>query len=543
VDALLKPGPLVKFVALVGAAVGTWLVWNWVVCRVEVPPGHFLVKIHLWGKDLPEGEILAPDENYKGVLEKEFQEGRYFLNPLVWSYEIHEMVKVPAGKCLVLTRRFGEEIPAERRDRGEFLAAEGERGIVPEVRQPGNYRINPYAYTIEEVPATEIHADEVGVLTLRIGKDPHELVRDKKSSPYVVPEGYRGVQEKPLSNGTHYVNPYVKQIAAVNVGNSRVELTDIEFPSRDGFSLKPHIIVTYRVVPARAPELLVTISDEGELHQGLATTKEQEKNETLQKIILPLVRGYVRIEGSKFDARDFVSRPADGGPKAEVPRERLQQEVLKKIQPRCQEFGLNIESVSIDRLDVPPELATIIAEREQARITVDKNTASIGQYQEQQKLKAKEALKQQEEEKVTASSKLVQAVAKSKQRKATEEARLRQELDNAQLRLDAAKEQAKAVHATGKAEADVILLQNEAEVSGLRKAVQGFPTADHYAQYHVLTKLAPALGEIFASDTSEFAKLFAIYLAPPTRPAAAPAAAAAGGPATAATGGPAVGKK
>jgi regulator of protease activity HflC (stomatin/prohibitin superfamily) len=528
VNALLKPGPLAKLAVLVVAAVGAWLAWNWVVCRVEVPPGNFLVKIHLWGKDLAEGEILAPDPSYKGVLNEEFQEGRYFLNPLVWSYEIHPMVKVPAGKCLVLTRRFGQEIPAERRGRGEFLAADGERGIVADVLQPGNYRINPYAYATEEVTATEIHADEVGVVTLRVGKDPRELGGDRKSGPYVVPAGYRGVQEKPLSNGTHYVNPYVKQIAPVNVGNSRVELPDIEFPSRDGFPLKPHIIVTYRVVPARAPELLVTISDEGELHQGLISAKDQEKNETLQKIILPLVRGYVRIEGSKFDARDFVSRPADGGNKVEVPREKLQQEVLKKIQPRCQEFGLNVESVTIDRMDVPPQLSAVIAEREQARITREKNVESIGQYKEQQELKAKEALKQQEEEKVTASSKLVQAEAKSRQRKATEEARLKQDLANAQLRLDAAREQAKAVVASGKAEADVIMLQNEAEVSGLRKAVQGFPSADHFAQYHVLIKLAPALGEIFASDTSEFAKLFAVYLTPPAKPAtAAPVRAAA----------------
>ncbi len=517
-DALRSPALLVKLAAVAALAVGGWLFWHWVVCRVEVPPGHFLVKIHLWGKDLPEGEILAPDDSYKGVLNEEFQEGRYFLNPLAWSYQIHEMVKVPAGKCLVLTRRFGQEIPAERRARGEFLADDGERGIVPEVLQPGNYRVNPYAYTTEPVPATEVHADEVGVLTLRVGKDPRELMRGQKASPYVVPEGYRGVQEKPLSNGTHYVNPYVKQIVPVNVGNSRVELTDIEFPSRDGFELKPHIIVTYRVVPARAPELLVTISDEGELHQGLAP-KDQERNEILQKIILPLVRGYVRIEGSKFDARDFVSRPADAGPKAEVPREKLQQEVLKKIQPRCQEFGLSVEAVSIDKMDVPPELSAVIAEREQARITREKNVESIGQYKEQQELKAKEALKQQEEEKVAASSKLVQAEGKAKQRKVTEEARLKQDLANAKLRLDAAREQAKAVRATGKAEADVIMLQNEAEVSGLRKAVQGFPSADYYAQYHVLNKLAPALGEIFASDTSEFARLFAAYLTPPAKPA------------------------
>ena len=32
--------------------------WHWVVERVEVPPGHFLVRVHLWGRALPAGEIL-----------------------------------------------------------------------------------------------------------------------------------------------------------------------------------------------------------------------------------------------------------------------------------------------------------------------------------------------------------------------------------------------------------------------------------------------------------------------------------------------------
>jgi hypothetical protein len=58
----------------------------------------------------------------------------------------------------------------------------------------------------------------------------------------------------------------------------------------------------------------------------------------------------------------------------------------------------------------------------------------------------------------------------------------------------------------------VIGLQNAAEVSGLKTAVQGFSSVDNFAQYHVLAKLAPALSEIFASDDSEFARLFAAYM-------------------------------
>jgi regulator of protease activity HflC (stomatin/prohibitin superfamily) len=524
VSTYLKRVGLAKLAALAGAAALAWLAWEWVVCRTEVPAGQFLVRVHLWGKDLPEGEILAPDESYKGVMAEALPEGRYFLNPLVWTYERYPIVHVPPGKCLVLTRKYGKEIPADQRLRGDFLAGPEERGVVAEVLKPGNHRINPYAYENEVVNAVEVRAEEVGVHTLKVGKDPRDLRRDPGRSPYVVPEGYRGVQDKPLSNGTYYLNPYVEQVVPVDVRSHRVEFTDIEFPSRDGFSLTPHVFVTYKVVPAMAPELFVTLTDTGRLNQADGTKQEQADNQILQKVVLPLIRGYVRIEGSKFDARDFVSAVVSPGEAPAVnPRERLQQEVLEKVTPRCQKVGVTIESIVIDRMEVPPELRSVVAEREQARVTREKNLETIGQYKEQQELRAREALKQQEEEKVAAGTRLVKARRLAEQRKDVEESKLKQDLANAKLRLDAARAQAKATLAAGKAEADVITLKNEAEVAGLRTAVQGFPSAEQYAQYQVMLKLAPALGEVFASDGSEFARLFTAYLAPPAKTANPPA--------------------
>ena len=84
-------------------------------------------------------------------------------------------------------------------------------------------------------------------------------------------------------------------------------------------------------------------------------------------------------------------------------------------------------------------------------------------------------------------------------------------------------EGAEAILTEGKAEADVTNAENAAEVAGLKTAVEGFETPDHFAQYHVLKKLSPALSEIFASDTSEFAKVFSTYMtAGDKRPAARP---------------------
>src|SRR5262249_40528536 len=153
--------------------------------------------------------------------------------------------------------------------------------------------------------AVQIATGEVGVRTLKVGKDPAALKRGPGDSPYVVPDDYRGVQEKPVSGGTHYINPYVESIVPVQVRSRRVEFDNLPFPSRDGFTLKPHVLVTYRLLPEKVPELFVMLTHEGRLHQEDATPEQQERNEILQKVVLPFIRGYVRIEGSKFDARDF----------------------------------------------------------------------------------------------------------------------------------------------------------------------------------------------------------------------------------------------
>jgi hypothetical protein len=510
---------------IVGALIVGFVVlqqfWQWEVERVEVAPQKNLVRIHRWGKDLPRDQIVAPDDSYKGIMLEVGQEGRHFLNPIFWGYEIRDMVEVPVGKCLVLTRKFGTPIPPERLDQGGILAREGEReidgerGILAEVRLPGHYRINPYAYSWELVDAVQVGADQVGVRTLKVGKDPRGLPVDTKRPRYVVPDGYRGVQQTPVNNGTYYINPYVETITPVEVRSHRAELSDIEFPSRDGFILKPHVMVEYQVQRNKAPEILVRLTDEGKLHQNDSTREDQEQNEILQKVILPHIRGYARIEGSNFNARDFILAAIDAGDDKSNTRERLQKSLLAKVRPRCQELGIEIRAVLLGEMKPPPELAEQISLRDIARVKQAQNKSVVEQYKEEQKLKSIEAMKQQNREKVEADTRVLVAKTNAQQRKQVEELKLKQDLQSAEIRLDAAKNKALAVLTTGKADAAVINLQNEAEAAGLRKAVQGFTSAQNFAQYHVLSRLAPALKEIFASDESEFAKLISSYLTPP----------------------------
>jgi hypothetical protein len=492
--------------------------WHWEIERTEVEPNHFLVRVHLWGQDLDPDEIIALDEDHKGVMHDVLPEGRHFLNPLFWTSEIHKATIVPPGKCLVQTRKFGKKIPPERLARGEFLAGPDERGIMPEVLLPGKYYINPHAYDVAEQNAVEIRENEVGVRTLLWGKDPQEL-KVAGRNVYVVPEGFRGVQEKPISPGTYYINPYVEKIVPIDTRSHRVEFKDIRFPSLDGFHLNPHVLVVYRVLPEKAPELFVTLSTKSQLHQADATEKDLQDNEILQKVVLPLIRGYGRIEGSKYNARDFISQAA--GPrqaKAVNPRERLQHELMDKVTPICKELGILIEAITLADMDLTEtdlaKLKNKIAEREQARVIREKFQQEIEQYKTEQAQKAAEALKEQRGKVVQANTELKVEMTNAQRKKEVEEKKLQQDLKAAEIRLEAARDRVKSILSKGKADAAVINAQNEAEVSGLRTAIRGFASVDLFAQYQVVARMAPVLAEIFASDNSEFARLFADYLTP-----------------------------
>lgn len=506
-----------------------WQLWKWEVERVEVPSGYFLVVTNLWGKDLPEGAIVAPDSSYKGIQRRTLSEGRHFLNPIFYTYEKQKVLEVPEGFCAVLIRKAGQEIPADRKVKGEYLARGAfkvkdepdddepvERGVLPGYLRPGTYRVSPYEYGVEMVPAVVIEANQVGVRTLKYGKDPKEL-NAPRTSVYTVPEGYRGVQDKPVTQGVHYLNPYVEAIIPVDIKSHPVEFDDIYFPSRDGFTIQPRVLVAYKVSAEQAPELFVMLCDEGKLPQEDATPEQKAKNPILQKFVLPLIRGYVRIEGSKYDARDYVSQQ---GEDKVNPREKLQDELMKKVAPQCRKAGVLIESITVADLttnEALSKLAEQIAQREQTRVAREKNKKLVDQHKSEQEQRAKVMLVEQGKRVVDANAKLKVEMTRAKQAKEVEEAKLKTDLKSAQATLEAARETAKATLTRGKADAAVVMAENEAEVAGLKTAIGGFPSADAFAQYHVLKRLSPALGEIFASDTSEFAKLFSTYMAPPKR--------------------------
>jgi len=514
----MASGRAVIWLVVAAAGLGVaHLFWKWEVERVEVPTGRFLVVIHRWGRNLEPDTILAPDDSYKGVLETVRGPGRYFLNPLLYGHEIHEMVDIPAGKCGIRTRKFGTRIPPERIAAGELLAHDGERGIVAEPLTPGTYSLNPHAYDLKVVDAVEVKAQFVGVRTRKVGKDPGTLPADKRQGSYVVAEdGYRGVQQRYLPPGTYYINPFVEEITPIEIRSHKVDFDDISFPSRDGFTLKPHIQVEYAVDRELAAELLVRITDEGKIFQGDQSRDEIGRNEILQKVVLPHIRGFARLEGSSFNATDFILVPGEADVAVINSRERFRQALLEAVKPRCKELGIDIRAIAVGQMEPPKELALEISDRESALAEQQRNVEMVKQYTNEQALKAQEAAVDQNRERVLAETRLAQAETEAEQLVDVEKQKLTAMVTVATSQLEAAREQAKAVKSLAEAEAAVINAQNEAEVAALRTSVEGFGSPELFARHAVLKRLAPSLGEIFASDESEFGRLFSTLLVPTT---------------------------
>jgi regulator of protease activity HflC (stomatin/prohibitin superfamily) len=523
-----KTWPLSAIAGVVAAGlVVSALGWFWFVERVEVPMDHFLVKINLWGKDLPEGEIIAPDASFKGVQRETFAEGRYFLNPLFTDYRIFPATIVSKGECLVVTRLAGPPIDPERQAHGEYLARGGfeetgaetlERGILEKPLTPRKYYINPFLYHTQPGEVKKLEANQVGVRTLRWGKDPAGLRPVERKSPYVVPDGYRGVQARYLKPETYYYNPQVETIDIVDISKHVVEFTDIAFPSKDGFDIRPRIRISYQVMPDNAPEVFVVLTDHGVLHQADQTEDDKSKNQILQKFILPLVRGTVRIEGSKSDAVDFISAQEMGG----NPLKRLQAALEKSVTAECERMGVRIDSIAVMQPDLTEknlaELADTITQRDNSVAMRRTNAELVKRYEAKQEQTAKELLAAREKTLTEIGGRLEAAGEKAKQDLETTKIDLEQQLKSAEVRLEAARNDAMAIRSRAQAKAEVVKKDNEAQVESLKTAVNGFPSPEQFAQYHVLNRLTPSLGEIFASDQSDFAKLFTGYMTPLKKP-------------------------
>ncbi len=448
-------------------------VFFWFFCRIEPEPGEFAVLIRKTGDDLAEGQVLATAPGEKGIHLEVLSEGRHFRSPYTWAWEIHKVTDIPAGQLGVQTRLHGKPL-AE----GRIMAEPGSKGIVPEVLRPGKYRINPYAYKVELFDATQIAAGSAGVVTSLVGDDLFTRPEVRENA-FLAPAGFKGVQPAILDPGTYYLNPYAVTVAEVNLQSQRFEMSGddaINFLTVDGFIVHVEGTIEYALIPQKVAEVTHRVGD---------------MEDIIKKIVMPLARGFSRLEGSKNPAKNYITGQT---------RQQFQDNLEAHLKARCLGWGVAVHSVLIRNIAPPDEIASIIREREIAVQNAHKIEQQITQARSQAELARQEMLAQQNKEKVEAETARLRALITARQNQEVRLIAARQQLEVVKLEAAAAEAQADALLLKAEADRKVIELTNEAQSGVMAGKVQAFGGGLPFARHALYEKLGPRIDSILAGD-------------------------------------------
>jgi regulator of protease activity HflC (stomatin/prohibitin superfamily) len=523
----LRRGPLGSwrdlFMLVLVAAV-LYAGYFWIERRYVVDADEVLVLLKKNGdRGLPGDQVVIPDpasfpggraawdeqyDDVNGILEKVYLTGTYFgFSPFDYERRSFPMAEVPPGKVGIIVRKFGAPLAP-----GEVLAGPGKRGPLPGFRQPGKYPeySNPYAYELKLVDPVSIDPGYRGVVTVMAGKPP------AKPNEYLVEPGERGVQRTTEPEGFRYVNPYEQRITPISMRSQRFEMVGVDairFPSSDSFDITMEGFVEWSIIPDKLPLIYTQYAEGGELVDFMEA-----------KVILPYSRSFSRIVGSRFLARDFIS----GDTKL-----RFQREFSEKLAAACRDQGILIHQALVRDIVPPGEIKDPINEREVARQQIKTIEERIKVARSQAELATQEALAEQNKGIGDANKQVVTITTSAMQESDVAITKANEELAVATLRLQSAKRQAEAQVAKGTADANVILLNRQAEAEPLKQQVAAFGgDGNEYARYFFYQKVAPSVKSILTDTDGPFGDLFRQFTS--TGPTTSPK----GGAGTTATKGP-----
>ena len=277
-------------------------------------------------------------------------------------------------------------------DGHEFIGKGGQRGPQKDILLPGTYYINPLLFKVIPETAKEIKPGEVAVVVSNVGKDPSEEVRremahkvrqrmereekeqieestarldvmdDKRTADeikldlmmgdpadrrldegaheaYVVPEGYRGIQEAVVGPGRYYVNTLAISPIVIPTTNQTVEWTagevantfnPFEVISKDGFTMQLEVRVVFRVKPEDAPFMVAKIGGIERL---------------IQNVMHPLIDSIFRNQASESSAMAYLQNRHEEQERAEA---RVRAHLLK--------YHVDVVNVLICHIHLPEEL-------------------------------------------------------------------------------------------------------------------------------------------------------------------------------------------
>ena len=305
---------------------GMILLWN--TFFHYVPPGKMLIIIAKTGADLPPDQVVA-DKGQKGIQRDVLGEGWHYVTPIYYTTELKDVKIIKPGEVGIVTALGG--VPP--RDGRMLAEQDDEQGIRRQVLTPGAYRMNPYAYTIEPVPAKEIKPGWVGVMRRKLGKGSADRFAEKAED--------KGILRDVLHPGIYYLNTEEYEVIAAEVGIDQTTYhydadakrnTSIAFTTKDGFPIRMDCTIEWEVFPQDQPQLVAEYGTWKQLEHNLI-------NQQVEKIS--------RDRGFNYAVEDFID-----GDKREV----FQTDFTKELERVCREKNVVVRSAFIRDLVLPEDL-------------------------------------------------------------------------------------------------------------------------------------------------------------------------------------------
>ena len=523
--------------ALIVIAALAQFTWMWGFCRFYVGPNEMAIITAKNGDSLEPGQILAR-AGQKGIREETLGEGRHFLNPVFYEWEIVGVTLVNPGKVAVVTSKVGEKL-AE----GEFIADRGQKGIWRSVLGPGKYRMNPYGYNIEIVDAISIPIGYAGVIT--------SLSGEQAVSGLFADEKQKGVRKDVLQPGLYYVNPKEYKVDVLEIGINQVSLLGRsggkvvtkarqlgtnealnvlqsavlekqeakrqDYFSKRSSSVQPQKFKTGNQVdfdagkPLAAP--VPAPLEEGEMNLtelvsfpsrdgfqiSLDMTVEFELSPdsiagifrrygdlpaVVDKIIMPQITSISRNKGSEYRAKDFIV--GEG-------REKFQNDITVSLEQTLGTKGIKVYNALIRHVEVPDEIREPI---QQASIAVEQdltNKERQNTARKQAELNTEMSLIQQRGEQVLQETEKLKAEIAADLGKQVAEIQAETLKKAAEIKKLTAAISADKVRVLGQAKATALQKVDGERANGLKMKTAVFNDPAAYAQWRFADTLNPSM--------------------------------------------------
>ena len=253
--------------------------------------------------------------------------------------------------------------------------------------------------------------------------------------------------------------------------------------------------------PKEAAKVFV-LYNEGK--NNAATDEEAIQKMVIEKIIVPNARAYTRLKGSSHSGKEFITGDT---------RATFQEDFQREMQDTCAAQGIEVIQALITTSSRRRRSPSRCGSGRSPCSRKSNITKEILQQAAEQDLAVQKATVLQKQAEVAAEQEVVVVTvnAKKKQEVAIIDANKR--LGVAEKKFEAAKDLAAAIMAKGKADADVIRFQNEAQAAGWQKSIEAFGgDGAEFARYTLLKKIAPAYKAMMVNtDNSALMDVFKAF--------------------------------